>query len=39
MNDHRFDHDETSNFVNVTKVKTDAKKMIATKKKTKRKKK
>ena len=39
MNDHRSDHDEISNFVNVTKIKVDAEKKIATKEKTKRKKK
>ena len=39
MNDHRFDHDKTSNFVDVTKIKVDAEKAIATKEKTKEKKK
>ena len=39
MNDHRSDHDEISNLVDVTKIKTDAEKAIATKEKTKRKKK
>ena len=39
MNDYRSDHDETSNFVDVTKVKTDAEKAIAAKEKTKEKRK
>ena len=39
MNDHRSNHDETSNFVDVTKVKVNAEKAIAIKKKTKKKRK
>ena len=33
MNNHRSDYDETSNFVDVTKIKTDAEKAIAAKEK------